>query len=203
METKNGEKCRLCGNIIIKDPIKDWIPGGIRGHGPSHTVFFCSSLCQNSFLKTETCQTCKCHYDYELINGFRVCSDDSSYMGHPTCKEKYTGNYLCNTCDKIQNVNQNKCFYFQDDDDDEYYYLCNFCVQPFNLDKYQHQFYRKDVEKWIHVYDNDIKQILKLKNLSEKYCFICNQCNTINDVKKGIFIHEKKNLCDNCFKNIE
>jgi hypothetical protein len=179
-------KCYNCKKLDIINDVKYNIPGGIRGNGPSQTIHFCSQECLNKFKKTDQCQVCKCiEYDKYIIDDIVVCSDDSSYMTRPTCREQYTNKIKCDFCDlikigniyKIDNDEIEKTLLLCQDCYDKYDTKYNkWCIieKKFNVKKieidhsnYQKILYDYNIKKNALNIDNIKKFIIKIKNEKE------------------------------------
>lgn len=132
-------KCCECNKIEnVDDCVIMRIPGGIRGQKVSRNVYFCNDECKKLFEDNKICQICRTSYKYEMIDGKRVCKDESQWMQVPTCLNLYTGNYKCSICKSIKNVKDSKCFYLNKNDNkcvfssvEDTLYICSGCCLPF------------------------------------------------------------------------
>lgn len=142
--------CIECKNLI-DNQVSHKIPGGIRGCGTPHTYFFCSQGCVETFKKTKQCQVCKCtEYEQEFIDGYAVCTDTSSWMEVPTCKQKYTGNFICDYCEEnkkglMYTINNDSKLYESElglDDGEQHceyrdiLVMCESCFNPYKINSY-------------------------------------------------------------------
>jgi hypothetical protein len=194
-------KCSMCSKKLVEEfpiPIKSNIPGGIRGCGTPRSIYFCNKICEKEYQDTKMCQVCKCSYDFIIIDGKTVCSDDSSYMDHPTCKQKYTGEYICNFCDKTKNISNENCYMIHNYDYDDTIYMCSECFKPYESvnNDYKYMFINK---KWRHIYYNlhtNLYDMIVNKNKHNK--FICNKCNVVKLTENNINIFDNMNLCNEC-----
>ncbi len=113
----------------------------------SRTVYFCSQNCHDNFRKENECIVCRnssCEKEI-MPDGFVVCSDNLPFIERPTCKQKYTGFFMCDFCNKESNGNMyvvqndsclyDSCFGKNDGDKNESYIptilLCNECHKPY------------------------------------------------------------------------
>jgi hypothetical protein len=135
-------KCYNCKKEYITNDISYIIPGGIRGCGPSITIYFCSQECLIKFKKTSQCQVCKCtNYDKYIIDDVVVCADDSSFMERPTCREKYTNEFICDFCDlekisDIYKISNDEKLYTNNEEYVSTLLLCHDCFDKYDNNKY-------------------------------------------------------------------
>ncbi len=192
------QTCSHC-SLNIENPIT-FIERYSNGSCSSHKykIYFCNDVCHNLFKTIDECQICNNRANnFELINGFRVCTLNEDWVDKPTCMQRYTGNYHCIICDKDYNVEKNKGFTYHDYEDDEcdkYYNICNLCYKG---DKYHHQFSK---DKWLEIYHHHdgydtLKMLMKI--ILKKFC--CNNCNRQKQIRECNIVDDK-NICDDCFQ---
>ncbi len=162
-----------------------------------YTLYFCNDECHNLFKTLDECQICYSQKDeYELVNGFRVCSLNEDWVEKPTCMQKYTGKYHCLICNKERNVEENRCFVYTDDTKDYCKYY-NICCQCYKGDKYYHMFSEKN-SKWSDIYEHhEGYDLLKLwmKTMTRK--FVCNDCSQQKNIAECNIIDDR-NVCNSC-----
>ena len=182
-----------CGVKIDKfspEPIQIQILNGFI----FNTLFFCDEKCYKHYRDTGLCQSCKkSGTNGTLVNGYKICSDNKD---HPSCIEKYTGEYTCSICKKNKNILHTKCSIFTIDNiefDEYFHYICHDCYKPVgSLSRFTTDNWRKIIDG--RDYEN-ILTILKKYKMSQ---FICNKCEDIKSIIDGINIIENQNLCNNC-----
>lgn len=197
----NSSKCQYCLITLSGDKIEHFIRGGIRGCGPSRRIYFCSNYCLEKYKKEKECATCVCiGYEMEKIDDNYVCTDDSQWMNsyYPTCKEKYTGNYVCMYCNTIKNIKDEKCYGLDLNDNKDKYktYMCESCIGPYiyllEYDIHNNKF------PWITIRENMSKIINNKYHLDHTSIkFICNVCENIMNVSE-LNIIDKQNMCNEC-----
>jgi hypothetical protein len=102
---------------------QELIDNSIKYIGNRTNYYFCSNNCHDTFKKNKLCQICHERYNkMEMIDGCAICFSEEI----PTCKQQYTGLFICDFCDKEKT---GTIYCIENDDtiysDDEWNYIKN------------------------------------------------------------------------------
>ena len=160
------------------------------------------------------CQVCHGNDTFIVIDGKSICSDDVSYMEHPTCKEIYTKKYVCNFCESEKSTLNEYCYIVENVNDKNkytsYIYLCETCFKPYvdmykeNRDSKKNEFKKVSDYKHGHIcylVSKDTENSTSENAEHDK--FICNKCQKIDLINNGIFICDSMNVCNECVQLYE
>ena len=167
----------------------------------------------NTYENTKVCKLCHCSNGLKYVEGAGCfcCTEAPDFI---TCYEEYVGQYTCEYCDKETYVYDEKCYIL----DDRYshvsgghIYVCEECIRPhFELiyrgakdEPYENNYcsfvdlyHVKKIGDWRFVLYHPSDEVLKV--LKKSPSFICNKCNKISNVLKGIHMVDNMNICEDC-----
>jgi hypothetical protein len=199
------EENSFCDECGIEKKLKDFYlqtPSYYRNKASGH-YYFCTETCRNKFESTKVCK--RCHYSSDLkpIGEFMYCDN---YPGeYLSCYEKVLGNFTCDFCDLPKNAYSNGAYILRSDDFENYHKpMCGDCLDPYRSSLFEifdwetARTIKKDKNNWIMLSEDNTE---KLKSMIEGPKFICNKCNKILSIKKGINIINNLNVCNDCENN--
>lgn len=175
--------------------------------------YFCSVDCMKQYVDGICCQQCHRTTNLEKMeNGLLICINDTfNNQFFPRCKDLYTRDYYCDLCKSHKNTDDIVCYAIHRDDIDEicrvkikclenrsFVYCCYDCIGPVeSLYWVENEGFRK-LYNLSNIYDKIIDRIKYALNIGQPFKFTCNGCDGIIE-NKCPRIHEKKNLCENCY----